>query len=686
GDGCEADCTWTCESDPDCADTRFCNGAETCNLGTHTCAAGTPPGDGTPCDRDGDPLTRDLCLGGFCTLSSCGDGWVDGDRGEECDDANTTAGDGCEADCTWSCETNADCDDLDVCSGTETCNTGTHVCRAGTPLADGTTCTTAGGASGRCRDGTCSREGCGDGTVQAGEECDDGNTTAGDGCETDCRYSCHAAADCNEVPDNVCTDDACISVAGGQACTHSPNTRPCNDGNTCTSGDVCAGGVCAGILIDGDGDTYGPGADCGGDCDDTRAAVHPEAAEACNALDDNCDGITDNGAGMECARDSSRSCVTTGPGGSCAGTEACASACVWSGLCELATTDSCNGSDDDCDGLTDEGFECALGATGSCDGPCGGGTGTRTCGSTCTWGPCSVPEVGCNNCDDDADGKTDEGFWCPVTPAPTTADLYAIDGREAGAAWAVGNGVILRWNGTTWSTVAGGSGRVLRGVWAGPVGNAWAVGDGGVILRWDGSTWSPETSPTTSTLNGVWGAATIDVWAVGELDGPKAVTIHRDATEVWTKVAINTGNALNGAWGAATDAVFAPTDSGTIGRWNGDRWTTTGTGTTNDLLAVDGTSSGDVWLVGAAGTARHWSGTAWAGVDTGTTVSLRGAWAGSVTMAWIVGDGGTIRRWDGSAWSPSTSGVTTRLTGVWGASAAQVWAVGIGGTILRWRE
>ena len=62
----------------------------------------------------------------------CGDGHVGGN--EECDDGNSTSGDGCSSDCK-----------------TE------HIC---------------------C---------CGDGIVNAGEECDDGNTTSGDGCSSDCK-------------------------------------------------------------------------------------------------------------------------------------------------------------------------------------------------------------------------------------------------------------------------------------------------------------------------------------------------------------------------------------------------------------------------------------------------------------------------------------------------------------------
>ncbi len=33
---------------------------------------------------------------------------------------------------------------------------------------------------------------------------------------------------------------------------------------------------------------------CAGDCDDANPGVHPGAAEVCNGLDDDCDGIVDN--------------------------------------------------------------------------------------------------------------------------------------------------------------------------------------------------------------------------------------------------------------------------------------------------------------------------------------------------------------------------------------------------------
>src|SRR5262249_6010598 len=44
------------------------------------------------------------------------------------------------------------------------------------------------------------------------------------------------------APDGTpCTDDVCD---GGGACQHTSNAAPCEDGNPCTLGDICANGVC----------------------------------------------------------------------------------------------------------------------------------------------------------------------------------------------------------------------------------------------------------------------------------------------------------------------------------------------------------------------------------------------------------------------------------------------------------
>jgi cysteine-rich repeat protein len=149
-DGCENDCTFSCAVAADCDDGDACNGVEGCVEAAHLCTAGVGSDDGTLCDRDSMPATRDVCLGGACAASRCGDAFVDSARGEDCDDGNGVNGDGCDNDCTFSCEDHAECQDGLVCTGVETCDA-THQCVPGMAPPDGTSCE----GGGTCRSGIC---------------------------------------------------------------------------------------------------------------------------------------------------------------------------------------------------------------------------------------------------------------------------------------------------------------------------------------------------------------------------------------------------------------------------------------------------------------------------------------------------------------------------------------------------
>jgi hypothetical protein len=88
------------------------------------------------------------------------------------------------------------------------------------------------------------------------------------------------------------------------------------------------------------------------DCDDGTADVSPTTPELCNQLDDDCSGVMDDGPRMECALGEIVECSTE-----CGslGTAPCTSECRVAPEC-LQPIEACNFIDDDCDGVTDEGL------------------------------------------------------------------------------------------------------------------------------------------------------------------------------------------------------------------------------------------------------------------------------------------------------------------------------------------
>lgn len=182
------------------------------------------------------------CVGEGCG-PSCGDGRIDADLQEECDDGNDKSGDGCSSACKlepgWTCskpgvrcEATA-CGD-GIVAGSEQCDDGnpddgdgcSSACLiegAPTGEIDGWKCPTPGQP--------CVRTVCGDGHREGSEQCDDGNNDMGDGCNPWCRK------------EPVCPQGggACSSPCGDGVllATDKANGQECDDGNT-VDGDGCS--------------------------------------------------------------------------------------------------------------------------------------------------------------------------------------------------------------------------------------------------------------------------------------------------------------------------------------------------------------------------------------------------------------------------------------------------------------
>jgi hypothetical protein len=190
------------------------------------------------------------------------------------------------------------------------------------------------------------------------------------------------------------------------------------------------------------------------------------------------------------------------------------------------------------------------------------------------------------------------------SPSPgTDSSLLGVAATPAGTAWAVGytgsgRTLILRWNGTAWTTVPSpdpGTDNYLYGVVATPAGTAWAVGytestntsTRTLILRWNGTAWTTVPSPNPGTDNYLYSVAATPAgtaWAVG-------CTVTGCGT------------------GASARTLIL--------RWNGTAWTRVPSpGPDARLLGVAALSGSDAWAVGIADGKTlilHWNGQMWSG-------------------------------------------------------------------------
>jgi hypothetical protein len=228
------------------------------------------------------------------------------------------------------------------------------------------------------------------------------------------------------------------------------------------------------LYHDADGDAYGdPATDtlyCSSpdsswigdstDCDDGNAGVNPSATEACNGLDDDCDGTVDNGA-IDAAtwyRDADRD----GHGDLAITQLSCSEPSGYTASsddCDDTNSDSypgdvewCDGVDNDCSGAVDDGDSDADGYE-VCD-DCDDGDASLNPGEA---------EV-CDGADNDCDGLVDigatdaivsyldddnDGYGDPASPVEdcTTPSGYVLDDTDCDDArdWAYPGGTEVCW-------------------------------------------------------------------------------------------------------------------------------------------------------------------------------------------------------------------------------------------------
>jgi cysteine-rich repeat protein len=309
-----------------------------------------PPGcpngmidSGEECD-DGNTIACDGCSA-TCTREACGNGMMEC---EACDDGNDVDGDGCDANCTPTA-----CGNGRITAG-EACDDGNVV--------DGDGC-----------DANCTRTGCGNGRITAGEACDDGNTTPGDGCDASCHIEAPPTCGNNVIDEGEDCDGGNTTDCDGDGCSHLCLKEECGN-NRLECAEVCD-----------DGGTAPCDGDCAADCSHRVSCGDgiAECTELCDAGANNgapgsgCDTscrVCAIGSGADCPCETDFDCS---PSGRCAGL-----ACV-DGVCTSVEVRQCS------DGNACNGVETCS------NGECGTGTALQCADADpCTADSCN-PAVGC---------------------------------------------------------------------------------------------------------------------------------------------------------------------------------------------------------------------------------------------------------------------------------------------------
>ncbi len=210
--------------------------------------------------------------------------------------------------------------------------------------------------------------------------------------QTQCR--CYAAAPFSAKHTGDCNDGS------GNANTYT-YTQP--SGAKRTIGQSCAIGACTGGKVVCDGFTA------------TCSSLSKKKTEICDGKDNDCDGKTDESPSFQGFTCSNKGvCKNKGIKPKCVNG---AKVCDYSGVKDYeATEKTCDGKNNDCDDLTDEGS--LQMNTNGCKkkGVCKSGTITMKCQSgtpTCDYSKVSGyqgTENACDAKDNDCDGKTDESF------------------------------------------------------------------------------------------------------------------------------------------------------------------------------------------------------------------------------------------------------------------------------------
>lgn len=300
--------------------------------------------------------------------------------------------------------------------------------------------------------------------------------------------------------------------------------------------------------------------------------------------------------------------------------------------------------------------------------------------------------------------------WCWDTPTPrvTLRAVLSVSPREA---WAFGDyGTALRFDGTTWTAIAGRSESLTSAVSLGP--GLVLVGSDRGLFAFDGGAWTQLGSFTTQiealgrdpsgelfatassgwfrSLNGTtWTPITYrcdarDFTFPAPGKGWASCADGRIFTRVsdggWEAQVTPTLVTVSSVWATSPQEAWAAGELGTLLHFSEDAgWEALDAGAGDSNVYGDSVGPGDTWIASNGVGLVHWTA---AGVQPPVQLELAieaidvGGDAG-----WVVGDHGTLGRLEGETWSDWPVGSLSWVFALHGTAPDDVWAARTAGLV-----
>ncbi len=550
------------------------------------------------------------CQQGVCCNTICAGAC------QACTSALTGAADGICSPVKVGLDPRGDCADASACDGAGGCR----------PLIGGVCESDDACATGHCRDGVCCAEACDDlcfGCAQA-------RTGVADGT---CRLALAGTARGGECEGAAACD-------GNGACFAKGTAAACGADYECLSG-ACRDGVCCADA-------------CGGVCLSCSMRTTGVADGVCAPVIDLTDPLDQCAGGTAC--DGSGACYARGVGASCLSDGACASGYCRDGVCCAVACDglceACNaavsGADGTC-GLLASGQETADECSGApvCDGA--GGCVLTDELSTCSVNGQCASSVCC--------GGHCRGNWVSIGPSLAADTPRAVYAESATSVYVGGaGGLALRFDGDRWLPVdaPGLAGATINAI-DGEAGVVAMVGTSGLIVLFDGATWTALPPPAATTLTTVAVVSGARVFAAGNS------SIYLWDGSTWSAIADSVDD-WRAMWrrgpdvfaGSASGA-FVTIQGGALGRyaWPGGRPESPAS---VDVLAGAALPGGEHLVVTSGIVARTNGVTHTTELDNGAFVGV--ATSGAVRFA--IAANGTFWRYEGT-WTSRATGVANAV-------------------------